>query len=174
MLKFSRNGQSIVLHAHGKEVALDELMRIRHFLTNTETPAATTAIATKDLVVVLDHSGARIYRVDEAESLPEHIRPVDPRGQDQHVHNPKGDSGGKQGPYRKLFYEDLVKHLDGADRILLVGDGQGASSEVEHFLHELEERHHRDLAQRIVGTVTADISHTTDGEFKAMAREFLS
>jgi hypothetical protein len=97
--------------------------------------------------------------------------PLDPSGHDQQVHNPDGDSGGKQGPFRKLFYEALAQRLEGADRILLVGDGQGASSETDHFVAELQKHHHA-LAERVVGSEVANISHMTEADLMAKARKF--
>ncbi len=169
-MKFSRNGQTLTLHSRGKDVEVEEIMHIRHFLESSEDRPADARIG-NDAMVVLDHSGAKIYRAGEETA---HLVPLDPSGHDQQVHNPKGDSGGKQGPLRKLFHEALAEKLQGLNRILLVGDGQGASSEVDHFMNELKEHHHEKLAERIVGTEVADISHMTEGDFAARAREFFA
>ncbi len=168
-MKFTRNGQTLTFHSRGKEVEVEEIMHIRHFLESSEKPTDGSDGKTNDVMVVLDHSGARIFQTGKEEA---HIVPLDPSGHDQQVHNPKGDSGGKQGPLRKLFHEALAARLRTADRILLIGDGQGASNEVDHFVTELKEHHHKDLAARIVGTEVADISHLTDGELASKCREF--
>jgi hypothetical protein len=122
-------------------------------------------------MVLLEHSGARIFRENAEDATPEHIKPIDNLGHDHQVHNPLGDSGGKQGPLRHLFYETLAKRLDGAGRILLVGDGQGASSEVEHFLAEIKKHHHL-IAERVVGSEVANITHMTEHDLAAKARKF--
>ena len=173
-LKFSRNGQTLTLHSRGKDVEVEDLMHIRHFLDGSKAAAAPSTSATADVMVVLDHSGARLFHAGSEGSQPEHVVPLDPSGHDQQVHNPKGDSGGKQGPLRKLFHEALAKKLEGADRILLIGDGHGASSEVDHFVAELQHHHHESLAKRVVETEVADISHMTPGDFRAKAHSFFS
>lgn len=127
-----------------------------------------------DVMVVLDHSGARIFQEGHEDSQPIHVVPLDPHGHDQQVHNSKGDSGGNQGPHRKLFYEALVKQLKSAKRVFLVGDGQGSSSEIEQFVAEVKEHHSHDLGLRIAGTGVVDISHMTDGDFRAKARELFA
>jgi hypothetical protein len=102
------------------------------------------------------------------------VVPLDPSGHDQQVHNPIGDSGGKQGPLRKLFHEALAHKLEYADRILLMGDGTGASSEMSHFVAELLNHHHKELAERIVDSQVCDISHMTEHDFAAKAKEFFN
>ncbi len=170
-IKFVHNGLTLTLYSRGKDVEVPELMHIRRFLENSKDLTA-DPVPSKDVLVVLDHSGARIFRAGEELASATHVIPLDPTGHDQQVHNPKGDSGGKQGPYRKLFHEALAAKLQLEERILLIGDGQGASSEVEHFITELKEHHHEKLASHIVGTEVADISHMTDGDFVAKARAF--
>jgi hypothetical protein len=173
-LKFSRNRQTLTLHRRGKDVEVEDIMHIRHFLDSSNAATERTTPASKDVVVILDHSGARIFHAGSEGSEPEHVVPLDPLGHDQQVHNPNGDSGGKQGPLRKTFYEALAKKLEESDRILLIGDGKGASSEVDHFVAELQHHHHDGLAKRVVGTEVANISHMTAGDYRAKAHGFFS
>jgi len=172
--RFSRNGMSLTFRVHGKNVEVDEVKRIRHFMKSSSSGSDLEETQPHDVLVVLDHSGARIFRIDAGQLKPEHIVPLDPAGHDQQVHNPQGDSGGKQGPHRKAFYEVLAKDLEQASRILMIGDGHGASSEVERFKTELSEAHHKDLLGRIAGTEVADISHMTEGDFYAKGRTCFS
>jgi hypothetical protein len=170
--KFSHNGQILTFEVRGKDVEIEELMRVRHFLESTAQSPVDGAALKGDVIVVLDHAGARIYEARAEASQPVHMEPIDPKGHDQHVHNPKGDSGGEQGPHRKLFYEGLAKKLEDAEHILMVGDGQGASSEIDRFLEELGHYHQHDLAGRIVGKETMDLHHMTEAEMLAKARKF--
>ena len=169
-LKFTRNGQTITLHAQGKDVEIDEVMHIRRFLDGSAKPLSDATSTSQDLVVVIDHAGAKIYRAGAEDKSPIHIEPLDPSGHDRQVHNPQGDSGGKQGPLRKLFYEAVAAKLEGADRILMVGDGHGASSEIAHLIETLKERH-PDLHEKIIGEETMDLSHMTEPEIHAKALE---
>ncbi len=171
-LKFTRNGQTLTLHRKEKDLDVDDVFRLRHFLQASELVPQSPLDARRDVLVVLDHAGARIYRAGAEGSEPEMLVPLDPSGHDQQVHNPMGDSGGKQGPLRKLFHEALAAKLESAGRILLMGDGTGASSEMDHFTTELMSHHHKDLASRIVDKQICDISHMTEHDFAAKAKEF--
>jgi len=173
-IKFSRNGQTLTLHQNGKDLDVDAVFRLRHFLQASEDALAIVLGRKLDVLLVIDHSGAQIYRAGSETSGPEHVIPLDPSGHDQQVHNPIGDSGGKQGPLRKMFYEALAKKLEAADRILILGDGEGASCEMDHFVNELNENHHKELAARVVGMEKANLSHMTEHDFAARAKEFFN
>lgn len=170
--KFERNSQTLTLEVRGKDVEIDEMVRIRHFLDSSA--RVIVGEVTNDMIVVLDHAGARIYRANVHDLQPVHVEPVDPHNHDHQVHNPLGDSGGQQGNHRKQFYENVVEKLLRADRILMVGDGHGASSEVDRFLTELEESNHKDLAQRVVMNESLDLHHMTEPELLAKARKFFA
>lgn len=169
--KFALNGHSLTFEVHGKDVEADEIMRIRHFLEGASKPVSEAKSDAKDLIVVLDHHGARIYHTAPDASAPIHVEPLDPSGHDKHVHNPRGDSGGQQGPHRKQFYENLGSKLRGADRILMIGDGHGASNEIDRFVAELAQ-HHPDLGSRIIGKESMDLHHMSEGELLAKGRAF--
>jgi hypothetical protein len=168
--KFTRNGQTITLHPQGKEVEIEEVMNIRHFLDSSADAPAEEPGEPKDLIVVIDHAGARIYRHGAQDKSPVHIEPIDPKGHDQQVHNSMGRSGKIEGPYRTKFYENVVSKLEGADRILMVGDGHGSSSEIEHLVELMKERH-PDLVEKMIGEVQMDLSHMTEPEIHAKALE---
>ena len=169
-VKFSRNGKTLSLHPHGKDVGVEDLMNIRHFLKSTDAHAESNPIHENDVLVLLDHSGARIFSLNGDATEPQHVVPLDPLGHDKQVHNPKGDSGGQQGPLRHLFYESLVKHLAAAGRILFLGDARGASSEIDHFFVELE-LHHHEISSRIVFAEAVDTGHMTYRQLLAHARK---
>ncbi len=168
--KFTRNGQTITLHPQGKEIEIEEVMHIRHFLDGSAKPSPEASNPPQDLIVVIDHAGARIYRHGAEDKQPIHIEPIDPSGHDQQVHNSMGRSGKSEGPYRTQFYENVISKLEGADRILMVGDGHGSSSEIEHLVELMKERH-PDLIKKIIGEETMDLSHTTEPEIHAKALE---
>ncbi len=173
-LKFTRNGQVLTIHVHGKEVCVDEVMHIRHFLDASASPVKGQGADSNDVVVVLDHKGAHIYQAAGEDSGAIHLVPEDPSGHDQQVHNPMGDSGGKQGPTRKLFYESVAQQLADADHILMVGDGEGASSEVEHFVTGLMTHHHKDIGERIIGCEVVDLHHLSEADLLAKSRELFA
>jgi hypothetical protein len=169
--RFDRNAQTLIFEVRGKDVGIEEIMRIRRFMDDSA-HAPLTVAPSNDIIVVIDSSEARLFRSDADVQEPIHVEPIDPHGHDRQVHNPTGDSGGQQDSHRKQFYENLAKKLMSADRIVVVGDGHGASCEADAFMSELESLHH-DLAERVVAQVRMDVSHVTDPELLAKARESL-
>lgn len=122
-------------------------------------------------LVVIDHREARIYQTELAGSVPHRITPYDPFGFGRALHYNQDDSNGQRKPEQKSFYEAVAETLKGAEQILMFGGGTGASSAMEQLLIDLK-KHHHDLAARVVGTITVDAHHLTEGELLAKAREF--
>jgi len=175
-VRFTRNGQTLFLHpAREKDVTdVDELMKIRHFLQNSKTMTEAKAESESlQLLVVLDHRQAKVYRTERRGAVPERIAPYDPHGYDKHLHYVQDDSNGQRKPERRSFYEAIIKTLRGADQILLFGHGSGASSAMETLLSDLKDRHPQ-LAGCVVGSIVVDDQHLTENQLLAKAREFFS
>jgi len=171
-LKVTRNGQTLVLHRpRGKDLAdKKELMQIRHFLERSGTIAPPPPATGTHLLVVIDHREARIYKAELHGAVPQRIAPYDPFGFGRDLHYNQDDSNGQRKPERKSFYEAVAKTLQGAHQILLFGTGTGSSSAMDHLLEYLKQ-HHRDLAERVVGSVTVDEHHLTEDQLLAKARD---
>ena len=132
---------------------------------------STTAIADgTHLLVVIDHRQALVYKTELSGSVPQRITPHDRGGLGRHLHEVERPVvTGKRKPERKGFYEAIAKSLGDAAEIPVFGGGTGASSAMEQLVAEFK-RHHRDLAERIVGTIVVDEHHLTDGQLLAKAR----
>lgn len=171
-LKVSRNGQTLILHRpRGKDMAdKKELMQVRHFLERSGTPAPAPVAAGTHLLVVIDHREARIYSTELHGSVPQRIKPYDPFGFGRDLHYNQDDSNGQRKPERKSFYEAVAKTLRGAKQILMFGTGTGASSAMEQLLADLK-HHHKDLAERVIGSIAVDEHHLTEDQLLAKARE---
>jgi hypothetical protein len=180
-LRVTRNGETLVVvpDRHKDVAEVDELMRIRHFLERSDAAVpppeaaggADGAAAVINLLVVIDHREARIYKTELRGATPERITPYDPHGFGRYLHSVTDDSNGQRKPERKSFYEAVAKNLLGAERILLFGTGTGASSAMEQLIAELK-HHHADVAKHIVGSVAVDEHHLTEDQLLARAREF--
>ena len=171
-LKIAGNGETLFLQPTDKSfVSTEQLRELRQFLERSGTKVLAPVAKGSRLFVVIDHRQARIYQAELPGSLPERIVPYDPDGAGRHLHNVDNDANGQRRPERKSYYEAVAKALRGAEQILLFGPGTGASSAMVQLLAELE-RHHTDLAKRVVGTVPIDEKHTTEPELLARAREF--
>jgi hypothetical protein len=175
-LQVTRNGQMVILHApkHKDVASVEDLMAVRRFLEQSGETASPPAVAPgTDLLVVIDHREAKIYRTELHGAVPQQLVPYDPHGFGRHLHSDTEETDGKRQPERKSFYEAVAATLRGADRILIFGNGTGESSAMEHLLADLK-HNHSDVAKHIVGSVVIDGSHTTEGQLLAQAREFFA
>ncbi len=172
-LKVTRNGQTLMLHRpRGKDLAdKKELMQVRHFLERSGTPTPPPAAAGTHLLVVIDHREARIYSTELHGSVPHRIAPYDPFGFGRALHYNQDDANGQRKPEQKSFYEAVAKTLQSAQQILMFGTATGASSAMEQLLADLN-RHHKDIAKRVVGSKVVNEHHLTDDQLLAKAREF--
>jgi hypothetical protein len=174
-LRVSRNGQVQVLHRPRHKDLADEqeVMQIRHFLDRSAAAAPAAAPAGTHLLVVIDHREARIYRTEMQGAVPKRIEPYDPFGFGRALHNDETDGDGRRKPEQRSFYEAVAKTLAGAEKILLFGTATGASSAMEQLLADLQ-KHHRDLAARVAGSIAIDEHHLTDDQLLAKARQFFA
>ena len=168
--------QMATLHApRYKDYASEgDILEIRRFLVQTgvEMPR-TKAKAEMDMLVVLDHREALIYRTETTDAKPVRVVPDDPRGTSRHLHAKNEMTDGKRAPERKSYYEAIATVLSGAGRILLFGSGTGESSAMDQLLAELK-KHHADLAERVLDHVVVDTHHRTEGQMLAQARELFA
>ena len=134
----------------------------------SKVPATGTGL---HLLVVIDHHEAKVYSTEVLGAVPERIKPYDPTGHGRHLHSFNEWSDGKSQPEKKSFYDAVAKTLRPAEQILLFGSGTGKSNAMDHLLTDLKQ-HHADIAAKVVGSVTIDASHTTEGQLLAKAREF--
>lgn len=130
-----------------------------------------TQLSGSHLLVVIDHRQARVYKTELHGSVPQKITPYDPGGFGRHLHYVQDDSSGQRKPDRRSFYEAIAKTLQDAEQILIFGAGTGASSAMEELLAQLN-RHHGDLANRVVGSVVLDETHLSEDQLLARARDF--
>lgn len=179
-VKVSRGGQSLTLRRpKGKDLSdKAELTQLKHFLEQSGTLTAAAAdaaseVAGKHLLAVIDFHEARVFAAEMAGTVPQTIEPYDPFG---HLRELRSDQTGGSGTRQEIprsYYDAVAKTLAGAEKVLLFGSGTGSSSAVDQFMAEIS-RHHKDVADKVVGTVKIDEHHLTDGQLLAKAREFFA
>lgn len=170
-LKVTRNGQMLALHRpRGKDLAdKKELMQVRHFLDRSGVPLPPPPATGTHLLVVIDHREARIYSTELHGTVPHRITPYDPFGFGRDLHYNQDDSNGQRKPERRSFYDAVAKTLQGAKQILMFGTGTGASSAMEQLIADLK-KNHREIAERVVGSIAVDEHHLTEDQLLAKAR----
>jgi hypothetical protein len=172
-LEVTRNGQLLILHApkHKEFATAEELLAIRRLLEQSgEAAIPPPAALGADLLVVIDHHEAKIYRTELRGAVPQHLAPYDPQGFRRHLHSHIEETDGKRRPEQKSFYEAVASTLRGANRILIFGSGTGESSAMGQLLADLK-HNHIDVAKHIVGSIVIDGHHLTEGQLLAQARE---
>jgi hypothetical protein len=175
-LEVTRSGERLILHvSKDKDVAdVDDVKAIRQFLEKCGVTEATpTEKPGLQVLVVIDHHDAKIYRTGTNGATAEQIEPYDPHGFGRHLRSDTEETDGKRKPERKSFYDDVAATLRGAERILIFGSGTGESSAMEQLLANLT-KHHKDIAEHVVGSVLVDAHHQTEGQLLAKAREFFA
>lgn len=169
----TRNGHTRAFHPprHGENLDNDAVMQLRHFIAQTEAPPPAEREGESHWLVVIDHHEARIFQSEMKGSTPLRLLPHKPEDHFRHEHNSKDFSRGRDKPDPNSFFEPIAQRLRGATKILVIGSGKGTGSEMGQFVGWLE-RHHPELARRVVGNLVVDQHHLSEAQVMAKAREF--
>ena len=166
---------------HGKDLTVDEIMALRHFLTRAgwSRKHPPEAAGTADFLVAIEHHEARIYHMDLSAADPaDHvIRPADPHHYLHHLtHKDQIRQRGERAAEDPDFYERIaqavVSDVPGS-RIVIIGHGKGHSDAAHHLLDWMR-LHHTQTAQRVAAAIAADLSALTAPQLLALARKTLA
>jgi hypothetical protein len=161
---------------HTSELAVEEVSRLRRFLSRVESaaPAADTTRPGR-MVVVIDHHAAHVFR-DLGGSRPRDaatIEPYDPYHFHRHlIHRKEAHYRGDRAPEEFSFYEEVSQALVPAAEIILIGHATGKSSAVDALLAHLK-KHRPDVAARVLATETVDLSALTEPGIEVIAKRHL-
>jgi hypothetical protein len=98
----------------------------------------------------------------------------DPHGFAEHLRHAatEGPARGRYEPDCKSFYEALAKTLRGAEQVVIaIGSAPGARGAVNNLFAELR-LHHRQLAERVLGTFSIDSPNPSEARLLESARDF--
>jgi hypothetical protein len=180
---FAVGGEHHVMHkSRTKDLSSSEVVELRHFLSRAgwlpDSASQATAhpdLASPSLVVVVDHHGAKIYRIDLAsgDASKREIRPYDPHHFLHHLeHRGQSREEGQRVTEDPDFYKRIGEALAAGGRIVVVGHGTGKSNAAEHLTEYLR-THHRETYQRIVREIDADLSAITTPQLLELAEQAL-
>jgi hypothetical protein len=180
---FDVGGQHLQMHKpHSKDLTSSEVADLRHFLQRAgwspqgpSQSAAGPEPAAPTLMVVIDHHGAKIYRIDPARGVDakREIRPYDPHYFLHHLtHKEESRQQGQRAPEDAAFYQQIGDALAAGGGIVVVGHGTGKSNAAEHLIEYLR-THRRDTYERIVREIGTDLSATTTPQLLALAEQAL-
>ena len=180
---FEVGGEHFLMHKpHTKDLTSSEVVDLRHFLQRVgwspEAPSQAAAgpePAAPTLMVVVDHHGARIYRIDTVSGYAStrELRPYDPHHFLHHLtHKEQSREQGQRAPEDAGFYKRIGDALAAGGRIVVIGHGTGKSNAAQHLTEYLR-THHRETYQRIVHEIGADLSAITTPQLLALAEQAL-
>jgi hypothetical protein len=139
------------------------------------TQAVHPSAAAPDLMVVMDHHQAKIYRVEplshDVRELT--IRPYDPHHFQHHLtHKDQSRERGQRTPEDHAYYAQIAAALGAGGRLVVVGHGSGKSNAAHHLVEYLRE-HHGETYRRIVREMVVDLSSETPAQLLALAQQAL-
>jgi len=146
-------------------------MQIRHFIEASDIHKQPVAAAKLQLLVVIEHRQALVFRSEMVGSVPEKITPHSTRRNPEHVHNAQEHGGRQSRPAGPSFYTAIAEHLEGADEILMFGTGEGGRKSMDTLIEELQQNHPT-LYPHVLGSEVVGGKHITDEVLLEKAREF--
>ena len=177
------NGNHLVLHKpHGKHLDASQVADLRHYFAlsgiSPDNPYGTPATATPssvDVVVLIDHHGAKLYRIHlSSDQQAESVTPYDPHHFLHHLHHRDEMREHGQRPAEDLtFYDRIAEALRDVDRVVLLSHGTGLSN-ASNVLTERLKKHHPGIYARIVRQAEVNTSAMTEAEILAYGRQALA
>jgi hypothetical protein len=177
------NGKHLILHKpHGKHLDARQVTDLRHYFAvcgispdNPYGTPATTTPSSVDVVVLIDHHGAKLYRIHHSsDQHAETVAPYDPLHFLHHLHHRDETREQGQRPAEDpSFYDRIAEALHDVDRIVLLSHGTGLSN-ASNVLTERLKTHHPGIYARIVRQAEVNTSAMTEAEILAYGRQALA
>jgi len=128
----------------------------------------------KNVVAVIDFHESVIYPTDASpRQRPERLVATDPQGHFHQVHHHAGNPKGTYEDDSPAYWRDLTDALSPAGAILLLGHGMGKANASHHWVAYVE-RHHRDVAAKVVADVRVDIDHLETDQVLGLAQYYFA
>jgi hypothetical protein len=161
---------------HHKDVTAPDMIELRRFLTHAGwSPDAAPSEASptaevESLIVVIDHAGARVYRIDRSLAEDGAVVPHDQRRLLHHIERKRHNADRDETyPEDERFFGRVAAAVAGAAPIVVIGHGKGQSNEADHLAAYLKV-HHKDVYLRIVREIVADLPGLTTAELLTLGR----
>jgi hypothetical protein len=177
------NGKHLIFHKpHGKNLDARQITDLRHYFAlsgiSPDNPYGTPAAAepsSVDVVVLMDHHGAKLYRIHlSPDQHAETVAPYDPHHFLHHLHHrDELREEGQRPPEDLTFYDRIAEALHDVDRIVLLSHGTGLSN-ASNVLTERLKTHHPGIYARILRQAEVNTSAMTEAEILAYGRQALA
>jgi hypothetical protein len=124
----------------------------------------------KNVVAVISFRDTYIYATDaEPGSRPERVVAPDPNGRFHKTHHKAGNPSGTYEDDSPAYWKEIAEELAPAGAILVFGHGKGKANASHHWVTYVE-KHHRDIAEKLVADVRLDIDHVDEEQVLRLAQ----
>jgi len=162
---------------HTKDLTGPDVLDLRHFLAHTgwspdapPPPKADAATPAPSLIVVIDHAGAKVYRIDRSADGGQGVTAYDPQHLLHHLeHKTRDEDRDETYPQDERFFEQVAEAVSAGGEIVVIGHGKGQSNEADHLSAYLQ-AHHKQTYASIVREIVADLPHLTTPELLDLGR----
>ena len=126
----------------------------------------------KSVVAVISYRDALIYATDaDVGSRPERVVAPDPHGRFRKVNHKAGNPLGTYEDDSPAYWAEITTELEPAGAILVLGDGKGKANASHRWVTYVE-KHHRDVAAKLVADIRVDIDHLDENQVLRLAQTY--
>ena len=172
--RLNRNGHTLVFEAsHDKEVDMEEVLKLRHFLESSEASEAKSPNLIHGAIVAIDHHQATIYRDPDA-GLEQRVRLHADLTEQRilHSHPTTAPFHGLSPLPENDYYESIIKEMAKSEKIVILSHGTGTSNAGSQLLAIIR-KDKPDLTSKIVAIKDCDLEAMTEPELIKLGTESL-
>jgi hypothetical protein len=131
-------------------------------------------VAGKNVVAVIAFRESDIYATDARPGeRPTRVVAPDPRGRFHKVSHHAGNPSGVYEDDSPQYWEEITQALASAGAILVFGHGRGRANASHHWVTYVE-KHHADVAAKLVADVRIDIDHVDERQLLRLAQIYFA
>jgi hypothetical protein len=126
----------------------------------------------KNVIAVIAFRETDIYATDAAPSeRPTRVVAPDPRGRFHKTHHHAGNPSGTYEDDSPEYWKEIADELVPAGAILVFGHGKGKANASHRWVTYVE-KHHPDVAAKLVADVRLDIDHIDERQMLRLAQSY--
>jgi hypothetical protein len=134
----------------------------------------TEPVKGKNVVAVIAFRDSSIYPTDASPGeRPERVVAPDPLGRFHKIHHRAGNPGGIYEADSPEYWREITEALAPAGAILVLGHGEGKANASHHWVDYVE-KHHKDVAAKVVADIRVDIDHLDGEQVLELARQYFT
>jgi hypothetical protein len=172
--RFTRSDHTIAFERpREKTVSMEDVLKLRHFLKTSATPADADPLLQRSLIVAIDHHKAIIvHNPQEQTQSIEMIHADLSGGRMLHQikrHAPFSDNNPTDDPH---YFDAVIKAMMKSERIVVLSHGTGSSNAAQKLMTIVSEEH-PNIVQKIIAVAKVDLEAMTEAQIVARGAELL-